>query len=141
MKALRIIFLIFLLETLLTGCCPLDNPDSVPYRVVTQVDVVYENGAMQLHRQYFQEENIRPILDYLRFVDPYGTPRENPEQLNDRKYEITLTYSDGSQFRYQQRADRFLRIGDGPWKCIDPRRALYLSGIVGMIPGEIPAQE
>ena len=141
MKALKNFFLFLLPGIFFTGCCPLDSPDFVPYRVVTQVDVTYENGAMQLHRQFFQEESIRPILDYLRFVDPYGTPREDPEQLAERKYEITLTYSDGSQFRYQQRADRFLRVGDGPWKCIDPQRALYLSGIMGMKPGEVPVQE
>jgi hypothetical protein len=130
------LFLLFLV-----GCCPIDQADTVPYRIVTQVDVIYENGVMQLHRQFFQEESIRPILDYLRFVDPYGTPREDPEQLADRNYDITLTYSDGSRFRYQQRADRFLRVGDGPWKCIDPQRALYLSGIMGMMSDEAPLPE
>lgn len=141
MNALKIICLWWCLLPFLVGCCPLDAPDAVPYRVVTQVDVTYENGSMQLHRQFFREESIRQILDYLRFVDPYGTPREDPEQLADRQYVITLTYSDGFQYRYQQRADRFFRIGNGPWKCIDPQRALYLSGIMGMMPGELPLQE
>lgn len=141
MNSLKAFYLLPLLISLLTGCCPLDAPDATPYRVVTRVDIIYENGAMQLHRQFFREEAIRQILDYLRYVDPYGTPAEDPEQITERSYRITLTYSDGSHYGYQQRADRYFRIGNGAWKCIDPQRALYLSGIIGMMQGEIPPQE
>lgn len=141
MNALKKLLLLWLLLPLWAGCCPVDEPDEAPYRVVTQVDVLYESDAMQFRRQYFREESIRQVVDYLRFIDPYGTPKEDPEQLNDRKYEITVTYSDGSQHQYQQRSDRYFRIGNGPWQCIDPQRALYLSGILGMMPGEIPLQE
>lgn len=138
MKILKKICLGGLFLLFLVGCCPVDQADTVPYRIVTQVDVIYENGPLQLHRQFFQEESIRQVIDYLRFIDPYGTPREDPEQLSNRKYEITLTYSDGLQHHYQQRSDRYFRIGEGPWQCIDSQRALYLSGILGMMPDETP---
>ena len=141
MKTFKHFLLLWLLLPLLVGCCPIDEPDSAPYRVVTQIDVTYENGSIRLHRQFFQEESIRQLLDYIRYVNPYGAPKEDPEAFTDRQYKIILTYSDGSEYMYQQRSDRFFRIGDGPWLSIDPQRALYLSGIMGMMPGEIPAEE
>lgn len=122
---------------LLTGCCRiLWDKDPAPYRVVTEVHVVYENGALDARRQFFQEGSIRQILDYLRFVDPYGTPQEDPEQTEGRNYYITLVYSDGSTRIYQQRADRYMRIDGGPWRQIDPQKALILSGLFGMMPGD-----
>lgn len=128
---------------LLTGCCRiLGDRDHAPYRVVTQVHVVYENGALATRRQFFQQGSIRQILDYLRFIDPYGIPYEDPAQAEGRNYYITLVYSDGSQRVYHQRADMYMRIDGGPWKRIDPQKALILSGLFGMMPGDaVPAVE
>ena len=128
---------------LLGGCCHIfRNRDSVPYRVITQVEIHYQNGTLQSQRQLFQEENIRNIVAYLRYIDPYGTPKEDPEQATGRIYNIYVIYSDGSRRLYQQRADRYLRIDGGPWKKIDPQKALVLSGLLGMMPGDsAPASE
>lgn len=126
-----------LLLLFLTGCCrtPSDG-SSAPYRVVTEVQVLYENGTMQTQKQFFAEKSIRHIIEYLRYIDPYGLPHEDPEQVVGRDYHITLIYSDGSRHNYHQRADRFLRVDGGPWKRIDPQKALILSGLYGMMPGE-----
>lgn len=134
-------FCIFLLSLLLTGCCRLDEETPGAYRVVTQVNVAYDNGLIQTLQQFHREESIHQILGYLRYIDPYGRPREDPEQVQGRNYEITLVYSDGSIQRYHQRDDRFFRIGNGPWKRIDPQKALYLSGILGMMITDRPLAE
>ena len=128
---------------LLAGCCRIFlSPDTVPYRVVTQVQIRYQNGTVQSQRQFFREENIRNILAYLRYIDPYGTPKEDPEQTDGRIFEIYVIYSDGSQCLYEQRADQYMRINGGPWKKIDPQKALVLSGLWGMMPGDpVPASE
>lgn len=128
----------FFLLLFLAGCCPiLREKDRAPYRIITQVLVDYKNGALQTQQQFFQEDNIRQILGYLRYIDPYGTPKEDPEQADGRHFDITLVYSDGSQRLYQQRADRYIRIDGGPWKQIDPQKALILSGMLGMMPSDV----
>ncbi|MBE6941686.1 MAG: hypothetical protein E7455_05350 [Ruminococcaceae bacterium] len=128
---------------LLTGCCNIfRSPETVPYRVVTQVQIRYQNGALQSQRQFFREENIRNILAYLRYIDPYGTPKEDPEQAAGRIFDIYVIYSDGSQHLYEQRADQYMRIDGGPWKLIDSQKALTLSGLFGMMPSDpVPVSE
>ena len=144
MGVFKRIFVLFLpLLFLLTGCCRIfHSPDTVPYRVVTQVQIRYQNGKVQSQRQFFREENIRNILAYLRYIDPYGTPKEDPEQADGRIFDIYVIYSDGSQCLYEQRADQYMRINGGPWKKIDPQKALALSGLWGMMSSDpVPASE
>lgn len=125
---------IFLLLLFLSGCCPiLREHDRAPYRIITQVQIDYKNGILETQQQFFQEDNIRQILGYLRYIDPYGTPKEDPEQADGRHFDITLVYSDGSQRLYQQRSDKYMRMDGGPWKQIDPQKALILSGLLGMM--------
>ena len=130
---------ICILPLMLAGCCRiLWEKDPAPYRIVTQVRIVYQNEALQTQRDFCREESIRHILDYLRYVDPYGIPREDPEQVQGRIYYITVIYSDGSERLYEQRADQYMRVDGGKWKRIDPQRALYLSGLFSMMPGDAP---
>lgn len=133
---------ICILPLMLAGCCRIfwqEKPK--PYRVIVQVSIVYENKTLQTQRNFHDEENIRHILDYLRYVDPYGIPREDPELVQGRSYYITLIYSDGSERIYEQRADQYMRIDGGDWKRIDPQRALYLSGLFSMMPSDTPSTD
>ena len=97
-------------------------------------------SCIEKQQQFFQESSIQHILGYLRYIDPYGIPREDPESVSGRNYYIRVIYSDGSHHLYHQRADRYLRIDDGEWKRIDPEKALYLSGLLGMMPSEEPQE-
>ena len=135
----KICICILPLLVFLTGCCRiLWQTDTAPYRIVTQVHIVYQNESMETSRDFFQEESIRHILDYLRYIDPYGIPKEDPEQVQSRIFQITLIYSDGSRRIYEQRADQYLRINGGDWKRIDPQKALYLSGLLAMMVNDAP---
>lgn len=119
------------------GCCPVSpKTDNTPYRVVTRIDVFYENGTLSTQRQIYLEEKMGPILDYLRYLDPYGIPKEDPEELTGNDCYITLYYSDGSQCVYQQRADLYFRKDGGPWKRVDPTKAMELKMLLWMIPGD-----
>ena len=136
---LKIIYAILPLLLLFSGCCPiLRQHDDAAYRVVTQVRILYQHGNMETQRDFFREENIRHILEYLRYIDPYGIPREDPELAQGRNFTITLIYSDGSQHIYQQRADQYLRKDGGKWQRIDPQKALILSGLYTMMPSDRP---
>ena len=71
------------------------------------------------------------ILNYLRLIDPYGHPDEDPETSGGSSYHIILSYSDGCEKVYQQKSDRFLKEGSGPWKKIDPTEAEELGRLMG----------
>lgn len=137
------LYVLLALFCLLSGCCRiLHNEKSAPYRVVTQIHVMYENGALETQRHISQEVKMRPILDYLRYLDPYGRPQEDPEQISGNDCCITLHYSDGSQRIYRQRSDRYMRIDDGPWTRIDQAKAMELKMLLWVIPSDaIPAGE
>lgn len=127
------------LLVLLTGCCRiLWRKEAAPYRIVTRVRIVYHNESMEASRDFYLEENIRQILDYLRYIDPYGVPQEDPESVTGRIFYITLIYTDGSERIYEQRADQYLRINGGDWKRIDSHKALYLSGLLAMMASDFP---
>lgn len=128
-----------LLVLLLPGCCNFNRAKPSSYRVISQVRVSYENGTLKAQRTFLKPEKIQMIVGYLRYVDPYGTPGENPEEVAGSNFIITIDYSDGSCKAYHQRADRFMRIGSDPWKRIDPQKAIELSRILGMLSGDSPA--
>ena len=126
---------------ILTGCCRiLRHNDRATYRVVTQVHIVYRNDALESSRDLYQEDAIRHILDYLRYIDPYGIPKEDPELEEGRIFHITLIYSNGAKRLYEQRADQYLRIDGGDWQRIDPSKALYLSGLLAMMASDDPPE-
>ena len=74
---------------------------------------------------------MRAILNYLRWIDPYGKPEEDPEKVSGSDFQIVVTYSDGCQKTYIQKADRFLLEDGYGWRRIDPARAVTLSQILG----------
>lgn len=128
-----------MLVVLLPGCCNFNRAEHTPYRVISQVRVFFENGPLEAHRTFIKPEKIQRIVGYLRYIDPYGAPTDNPEEAIGSNFLITIDYSDGSHKTYHQRADRFMRMGNGPWKRIDPQKAMELSRILGMLSGDSPA--
>ena len=73
---------------------------------------------------------MRAILNYLRWIDPYGKPEADPETTRGSLYRITLHISDGTETVYLQKADQYMQVGEGPWLTIDPNRAKTLHRIV-----------
>ncbi|MBE6975688.1 MAG: hypothetical protein E7439_00605 [Ruminococcaceae bacterium] len=104
-----------------------------PLQVVTQIDVTYENGAIRTVRHYKDAGKMKQVLNYLRLIDPYGTPALDPEYIKGSDFRIELTYSDGSSKVYRQKADRYMQIDDGPWRSINPARAEELSLLLGQM--------
>lgn len=128
---------------LLLSGCGFHNAMQTPptYRVITQIFVDYQGGPLQSQWSFSSTEKMQLIVDYLRGVDPYGAPSEVPEETPGGDFQIKLLYSDGSLRHYHQRADRFMRIDNGPWKRIDPQKALELSQILGQLSSDPPAED
>ena len=128
----RRIFAVLSLAVLLSGCGNRAPDSSQPQcRVVTGITVTYENGTARAEKYFTASNKMRAILNYLRWIDPYGAPEEDPETVTGSSFRITLEYSDGCQKDYLQKADRFMQEDGGGWKKIDPEKALTLSQIVG----------
>ena len=93
--------------------------------------ITYENGPIHIQREYSHTEKMRAILHYLRWIDPYGTPEEDPEAAEGSLYKIIVRCANGTEKVYLQKADRFMRIGGGQWLKINPNNALTLSKMIG----------
>ena len=135
MKMIKNAWIIFMVCILLTGCrSSASQLSPVPgCRVVTKVTVTYENGPIQASRCYTSSEKMQQILNYLRLIDPYGHPDEDPEAASGSTYHIILSYSDGCEKIYRQKSDRFLKEDGGPWKKIDPIEAEDLGKLMGQM--------
>ena len=72
-------------------------------------------------------------MTYLRLLDPYGTPEENPEEAAGSDIHIILSYSDGFQKTYRQVGDRYMMEDGGKWQKIDPAKAEELGEILGQL--------
>ena len=132
----KVTLLFFVIGLLFSGCVRRPQEEPGEFRVVVGVTLQYENGPISAQRVYTSENKMQQVLDYLRLIDPYGTPQENPESAPGSNYRITLYFSDGSQTDYFQKSDRYmLRAGDS-WKKIDPARAEELGRIMGQLPSD-----
>lgn len=124
------ILLLGLLLFLCAGCTSKKAAQD-SYRVVTQIDVHYYKDPFIAEGTFTAPEKMQKILYYLRKISPYGTPKDDPEQVQGSNFYITLSYSDQTKKTYHQRDDRFMRIDGGPWKRIDPKQAVMLTQILG----------
>ena len=132
---MRKLFILILLTALLCAGCGRREPiATVPtHRVVTGIDITFQNGPLYARRIYTNAEKMSAILHYLRFIDPYGTPQEPPETVTGSDFYIVLSFSDGGQRLYRQHADRYMQVDGGEWKTIDTKKAIELSRIVSFM--------
>ena len=129
-----VIMATILLLCITTGCNRHPGDSGLSnLRVVTAVTVYYDNGPINAQRHYTTDPKMQQILDYLRLINPYGAPDEDPETAVGSDFYIVLSYSDGFQKTYRQKGDRFLQGADGLWKKIDPTKAEELGRIVGQM--------
>ncbi len=135
-KRLIKIWLLIAAVSCLLGCHK--QVDMQQCRVVTEVTVTYLNGPIQCQRKYLNADKMQQVLNYLRTANPYGVPAEDPEHADGSDFYIVLTYSDGCQKYYRQKANRFLRDPDGLWKKLDPTRAEKLGQIIGQMESDVP---
>lgn len=137
----RMSFVVFCAALLwLCGCSRLEpaSPSVPACRVVTGIDIRFEDGPIRVHRSYTTAEKMQQVLNYLRLIDPYGPPEEDPETSRGSSFRIAVAYSDGCEKIYLQKSERFMKVDDGQWKKIDPRRAQNLSRILGQMESDGP---
>ena len=131
MKKLALVLCMGML-LMLCGCHSAEPTGTLPPgRVVVQIRVLYQNGQLQTYREYSSTEKMRAILNYLRWIDPYGTPKEDPETVEGSLFRIEMVFSDDSRKVYLQKADRYMLVEGHDWKYIDPKNAMTLGTMLG----------
>lgn len=133
------VFLILALALIQVGCTYHNDRTHGEYRVVTQIDVLYQRDTIISEGNFTDPEKMQRILWYFRKITPYGTPSEDPELVHGSHFYVTLRYSDNTQKVYHQCADRFMRVDNGPWKRIDSKRAVLLSRILATMDSDTTA--
>ena len=138
-KTSKICIMLTLLVLLLSGCHrqPLPGASQPIYRAVTSVTITYKNGPIRTQRRYTSDEKMKRVMTYLRLIDPYGTPEEDPEKVAGSDILITLSFSDGFQKTYRQVGDRYMMEDGGKWQKIDPAKAEELGEILGQMESDI----
>lgn len=125
--AIGILFVI-----LLGGCAAI--PVKPACRVVTGIQVQYQQQGNTLYRTYNQEETIQPVLYYLRTLRPLGPVI--PEETFPFTCLFTLQYSHGPDSVILQQGYDYLRRNEGNWKQIDDSQAQLLYTLLLLLPSD-----
>ena len=137
-KSLSIfIILLMALAAFASGCHNRSQSPQPTAKVVDSIDVLFENGESRLARQYTAATKMRAILNYLRWITPYGIPKENPDIIQGNTFQIVMHFSDGSEKIYLQKADRYMQIDGKDWQYIDAENARALGKMVEKMESDI----
>ena len=129
----RIVFLLILC-CILGGCTK--KPREPATRVVTGIQVRYNQNGTELHRTYTRESSMRSMLNYLRMLRPYGPiiPEGDPQTT----CQITLQYSSGADCTFRQMGDHYLCKNSEHWEKIDVVQARLLYPLLLLLPSDTP---
>ena len=130
-KTIIIKILLPVLVCIFLWSCAEKKPAISPTRTVTHITVTCQNGPLQTRLHYTSAVKMRAILNYLRWIDPYGVPHEDPEKIEGISFRIVITFSDGSEKIYLQKADRYMQTDGASWLTINPEKAVTLSQMLG----------
>ena len=121
-----------LIGLMLCGCAGVKSHTG--HRVVTGVQVRYQQQDRVLERTYSKTASIGSILNYLRILDAHGPVK--PVGNADTFCRITLQYSQGPDRIYLQQGQQYLRQDDGDWQTINSARASLLYGLLLLLPSD-----
>ena len=123
---------LILLVLLLSGCARAEKMPAC--RVVTGVQVEFQQNGRILRRSYSKTENVQAVLNYLRILRPFGPVV--PDGGNGNGCRITLQFSHGPDSVYLQQGTSYLCCDDGSWETIDSTRATLLYPMLLLLPSD-----
>lgn len=123
---------LMLLLLMLTGCAKAEEMPAC--RVVTGVQVEFQQNGRILRRSYSKTENVQAVLNYLRILKPYGPVI--PEGNETSGCRITLHFSHGPDTVYLQQGNSYLCCDGGRWETINSNRATLLYPMLLLMPSD-----
>lgn len=127
----RLATVIFLTALLLSGC-----KEQPSVKLVTQISVDWEPGAMTEDRVYRDDGKIQRVLNRMRQLGQRYRPDVDPEQLRSPSVLITVNFNDGSRHRYQLKGDRYIRSDSHHWQQADAEKIQRLQFLLKALPGD-----
>ena len=125
--------MLILLVFMLTSCAKAEELPAC--RVVTGVQVEFQQNGNILRRSYTKTENVQAVLNYLRILKPFGPVI--PETGNGDSCRITLQFSHGPDSVYLQQGTSYLCCDGGSWETIDSSRATLLYPMLLLLPSDV----
>lgn len=126
------IVIVMVFCVLLGGCSA--GRHEPPYRVVTSIQVKYQQYNDTLLRTYTKSASIQSILTYLRFLKPFGPVLPQGEQTANCQF--TLQYSHGPDSVYLQRGNEYLQRDGGDWQTINTSYGSLLYPLLLLLPSD-----
>ncbi len=127
------VFLFCIIGSLLFGGFAGPKRNTPLCRVVTRVDIRCDEESL---RTYTDTEKIEAVLLYLRLLDPLRPAKAAPEQFPNGEFQIQLTFSQGENRVFRQKAHRFFARDNAPWQTMDPRQATGLYTLILALPSD-----
>ncbi len=104
-----------LLLTVLTGCVPGREPESINSHIVRQIRVESPSHP-ELDRLYTSDKNMNKILRYIRSLQNMPTAKAAATEVPQPAVIITLTRADGTTKQYQQWGNLYFQGENAVWK-------------------------
>ncbi len=103
-------------------------------KVVTGVEVQYQQRGEKIERTYTRQESIGSVMNYLRMLKPAGPVI--PEESDSGSCRITVHYSYGPDKVFLQQGNDYLQQDGGVWKQIDRQQAQLLYPLLLLLPSD-----
>ena len=117
---------------MLSGCG--NRQTAAICKVVTGVEVQYQQRGEKLERTYIRQESIGSVMNYLRMLKPAG--QVIPEGSDSGSCRIIVHYSYGPDKVFLQQGNDYLQQDGGVWKRIDRQQAQLLYPLLLLLPSD-----
>lgn len=126
-----------MLAVFLCGCSHVNVKEPAQPTLVDRIEVLYNNHDVQLQRSYTSTDKIDTILFFLYGLSPVGRVEEDPEQIAEKRCEVTAVLSNGKTRIYRLRGGRYLSANCKPWQKIDSQKADWLFTVLVSMPSDV----
>lgn len=111
--------------------------ETVPLKVVTEVELICQEGDDMICRHYTKSYKVRQVLNYLRLQKNLGQAEIDPERVRGTVMQIDVCLSNGTRHVYYQRAGQYLSRQYRPWQKINPIQAEAFTQLIRVTPSDI----
>ena len=111
--------------------------EPVPLQLVTNVELICQDGDNVFYRRYTKPYKVQQVLNYLRLQKNLGKAEIDPERVRGTAIQIDVCLSDGARHVYYQRAGEYLSKQYRPWQKINPIQAKAFTQLIRVTPSDI----
>lgn len=103
----------------------------VPSTGVSQIRVRHLPESPEYARTYKDPEKIKAVTDYIDSLTLDVLFEENPDEYSGSTWEITCTYTDGTEIILYHFGNLFFRVTGNEWRKMDAAQAQAFADLIG----------